>query len=204
MITDDVSAWHKYPHHRNWFNKLWLSEQLGYCCGPGGVPVPEKNLYIVRPIYNLRGMGAGAKIKEITTEDLISVPPGYFWCEIFQGNHYSIDLEWDNKWHLVSVFQGVNSPDKLYKFEKWIKKDLIWQAPSFLDTLQDCVYINVEVIGDKIIEVHLRTSPDPNYTEIIPVWENEKISVSHEYTWIESFDDADGFIEQKRLGFFVK
>jgi len=50
---DDSEAYKKYPHHHKWFNKLWLSEKLGYKCGPGGVNVSRNDEYIVRPIMNL-------------------------------------------------------------------------------------------------------------------------------------------------------
>ena len=205
IINDDAEAWKIFPQYRIWFNKLWLSEKLGYLCGPGGIPVPTKNFYIVRPIYNLRGMGAGSKIIELSPTDIDSVPPGYFWCEQFTGNHYSLDLEWTTScWAITSCYQGINNKEKLYKFHKWIKSFINYQIPSFLDQLQFCKYINIEIIDNKIIEVHLRVSPDPQYTEIIPVWENEEMNLSNEYKWIESPDDADGFIPQKRLGFMVK
>lgn len=204
-ITDDVTAWNKFPQYRIWFNKLWLSERLGYLCGPGGVPVPEKNQYIVRPIYNLRGMGAGAKIQEISPDDLSAVPPGYFWCEIFTGDQYSIDISWEYyKWKITSCYKGITATDNLYKFKKWIRSTTDFKIPEFLDLLQLCKNINIEIIGNKIIEVHLRSSPDPSYNEIIPVWKGDEIYVSNEYKWIKSPDDADGFISQSRLGFFVK
>lgn len=74
---DDCDSYLKYPHHRNWFNKLWLSEMLGYKCGPCGVEIPEDGTYVVRPIYNLSGMGIGAELKQLKKDD-ISTPPGYF------------------------------------------------------------------------------------------------------------------------------
>ena len=49
----DDEAWLKYPQHHKWFNKLWLSEQLNYVCGPSSVSVPEEKEYFVKPIYNL-------------------------------------------------------------------------------------------------------------------------------------------------------
>ena len=58
----DEDQYKKYPRHRNFFNKLWLAEQLGYVCGPAGVDVPKPGVYVVRPIMNLDGMGAGARV----------------------------------------------------------------------------------------------------------------------------------------------
>ena len=57
---NDWRAWAKYPQHRNWFNKLWVADRLNYLCGPSGFPLPKTMMTIVRPVYNLNGMGAGA------------------------------------------------------------------------------------------------------------------------------------------------
>ena len=34
--------------------------------------------------------------------------------------------------------------------------------------------INVEMIGNKVIEVHFRDTPDPDYDELIPVWNDDQ------------------------------
>jgi hypothetical protein len=39
------------------YNKLFLSRMLGYNCGPIGTTVPKSDFYIVRPSFNLLGMG---------------------------------------------------------------------------------------------------------------------------------------------------
>jgi hypothetical protein len=68
--------------------------------------------------------------------------------------------------------------------------------------------INVEFIDEKPIEVHLRTSPDPNYGELIPIWSGEEHLIDKYtkmgYSYIESHDHANGFLKQPRLGFMVK
>ena len=66
---EDCDSYVKYPKHRKWFNKLWLAEMLGYKCGPAGTDIPEDGVYVVRPIYNLGGMGAGAKVVELKKDD---------------------------------------------------------------------------------------------------------------------------------------
>jgi hypothetical protein len=69
MVTADIEAYQKYPGLRYWFNKLWLSEQLGYYCGPAGIAPQISGMYIVRPIMNLTGMTANAKLKYIFAGD---------------------------------------------------------------------------------------------------------------------------------------
>ena len=68
--------------------------------------------------------------------------------------------------------------------------------------------INIEYKGSKPFEVHLRDTPDPRYTELIPIWKNSinNIDILEKlgYTYIESYDDADGHLLNARLGFMVK
>ena len=80
---EDPDCWEKYSHLRLYFNKLWLADELKYICGPCGVPVPKDGKYIIRPIYNLTGMGIGAEIKYLKKGENI-IKPGYFWSEFFE------------------------------------------------------------------------------------------------------------------------
>lgn len=210
MITSDTEAWQKYPFHREWFNKLWLSEKFGYVCGPNATPVPKSGEYIIRPIYNLHGMGAGAKIVHIEAGDLEAVPPGYFWCEVFKGKHITADLKWEKgKWNPVNVFRGFQlNKNNLSRFDSWIKVDEDVIIPKVLDNLWGCGVINIELIGNKVIEVHLRGSPDPvEYTEMIPVWSDtpeETIEILEEiYKYVPSYDYVYG-TDLKRIGFFCR
>lgn len=222
----DDDAYLKYPQHRKWFNKLWLSEKFGYKCGPAGVAVPEDGVYVVRPIYNLSGMGFGASLKKIEAGDYTKVPAGYFWCEYFEGKHYSATYEWEydrdnimgkwkQPWKGKSCWEGINFPLNLSKFTEWKRSDYIPHVPDALVELSDVKRINVEFIDDKVIEVHLRESPDPQYEHIIPIWKSDadlyegQISKvahyqMHGYKYIHDFDDADGQLKDPRLGFLVK
>ena len=218
-MIEDCDAYVKYPQHRKWFNKLWLSETLGYKCGPAGTDIPEDGIYVIRPIYNLAGMGACAEVKELKKDDYTSTPPGYFWCEYFKGKHYSadykwvynrdhIDGSWNNPWKGISCWVGTNMPLNLTKFVHWKRSDYIPQVPNELVELKDVEHINVEFIEDKVIEVHLRETPDPDYDEFIPVWKSDEGKVAHylmhEYKFIEAYDDANGYIKDPRIGFLVK
>ena len=212
-MVDDCEAWEAYPQYHNWFNKLWLSERLGYNCGPCGTTPKVEGDYIVRPIYNLSGMGVGAEIKHLTTDDYSQVPPGYFWCEVLTGTHHSATIEFVHAtnpyWKTISAWQGMRVSSELYRFCGWQRVDYQVNVPRFINELSDIKRINIELIGDKVIEVHLRDSPDPDYDEIIPVWAGDEekgldIYTDLGYTYIKSFDDADGFLDTPRLGFMVK
>lgn len=216
----DNDAYLKYPEHRNWFNKLWVAEKLGYKCGPAALAPEEDGVYVVRPIYNLSGMGVGATVKEIKAGDTTQVPAGYFWCEYFEGPHYSADYKWQydrdhiwghwkEPWKGQSCYEGINMPINLSKFYEWKRSDYIPKVPDQLVELSKVEHINVEFIGDKVIEVHLRQSPDPKYDHIVPVWASDlgpkkQMYEMHNYQFIEDYDNADGQLEDPRIGFFVK
>ena len=212
---EDCDSYVKYPKHRKWFNKLWLAEMLGYKCGPAGTDIPEDGVYVVRPIYNLGGMGAGAKVVELKKDDYTSVPPGYFWCEYFNDLHYSGNYRFVSGqipyWEPIGCWQGTNFPINLSKFTEWRRVSLN-KAPKVsreFNELFDVAVINVEFIGDKPIEVHLRKGADPDYDVMIPVWKSSPQDFIahhklHGYEYIEAYDDANKQIDDPRLGFMVK
>lgn len=203
---EDVDAWYRYPRYRKWFNKLYVADHLGYLCGPCGVPVPKSNEYVVRPIYNLAGMGVGAKIIYITPEDIATVPPGNFWVERFVGTHYSVDfVRKDGKFEQLNCYIGVNNPDNLSRFYSWTRSDHKFILPESIANI-DVPRLNIEAIDDKIIEVHLRNGFDHmmQYESIIPVFENQYKKDMPGYTYIDGIADGYGWLTNKRLGYFVK
>ena len=210
MIRDDIEAWKAYPFHREWFNKLWVAEKFKYTCGPCGVPVPREGKYIVRPIYNLYGMGAGANFAILSPSDPETIPPGYFWCEIFEGDHLSVELEWCRPgWKVTSIFRGHHASEKeLFRFSKWERVTRQISVPEELNELWDCGNINIELIGNKVIEVHLRGTPDPlEYSEFIPVWNDTPKEHIDAYLTTHTFLEAPDYVcgtTLKRKGFYVK
>lgn len=214
MTDFDEDNYQKYPHHRKWFNKLWIAELFKYDCGPNAVPPSKDGTYVVRPIYNLSGMGVGATVKELKAGDKKTVPPGYFWCEFLKGKHYSANYKWKvdhitgGEWEGVSCWEGTNMPINLSKFTEWKRSEYIPEVPAELKELYDVKEINVEFKGNQVIEVHLRTSSDPDYDHFIPVWKSDEGRVSHYlmhgFKYIEFFDDADGHLKDPRVGFLVK
>lgn len=221
MILTDTEAYQAYPNHRKWFNRLWLSEQLGYVCGPHGIAPPSTGWYIVKPIYNLYGMGAGAKIKYISQYDVDACPPGYFWCETFEGEHLSIDYSYTPLWgqhYARRVVCGEKFLSNKLMFKQWIRTSAVETGlPSLFDELYAIPAFNVEMIGGKIIEVHLRPSNDPFYKVSIPIYDlkagdgrNVRSAIDqievlmnrHEGSvYIPAPDNAGGWNKTKRVGF---
>ena len=153
-------------------DKLILSKKLGYNCGPAGIPPALPGQYIVRPIVNLKMMGVGATIQYLDSD---SIPDGYFWCEMFTGRHLSFDYHWGKQTLAVEGFR--NNTNRLDRFSRWTKIDKEFKLPETLQTVADrYAWFNVEVIGDKVIEVHFRYNDDfanHDANTIIPVWKDE-------------------------------
>ena len=158
-------------------DKLILSKKLGYICGPAGIAPPYPGQYVVRPIMNLKMMSRGASVQYLDSD---SIPDGYFWCEIFTGRHFSFDFHWGKQTLAVEGFR--NDPLQLDRFNCWIKIDEVFVLPKILQYIAyRYEWFNVEVIGDKVIEVHFRYNDDfanHDATTIIPIWKDEFYSSS--------------------------
>ena len=218
MISlDDTDCWLKYPKHRWVFNKLDVALRLNYDTGPACVPVNKSNNYVIRPIYNLYGMGIGAIVQYIDVEDndkIINndiIPPGYFWCEYFEGDHCSIDYIYDNgRWKQFNIIVGINSKNNLTKFEKWTRIDNNDIAlPEFIHNISDVEYLNIETKGDKIIEIHLRTGNDVLHdaeigSSIIPLWRGDEHMIDNTFIpndQSEKLYNASGHLNDVRIGY---
>lgn len=168
---EDDEDWFLFHNDDLWFyDKLILSRHLGYNCGPVGEPVPESGYYIIRPITNLLGMGRDSEISWIIKET-DHFPPGHFWCEVFDGDHLSIDYHFGKQFICV---KGIKTNSSLYKWDKWEKIDINVPFPEILRQLKgNYEWINVEMIGGNIIEVHFRRNPNFFWgnTYAIPVWD---------------------------------
>lgn len=203
MATSDSEAWDLYPQHRAWFNKLEVGLRLGHRCGPCGTAPAESGWYVIRPIYNLAGMGVGARKEFVQAGDDRCVEPGFFWCEWFDGPQHSATYRWDvaaAQWVPMSTWEGIRTDDVLSRFLMWRRSEERFVLPAMFDELADCDLINVEFVGGRIIEVHLRPSPDPEEgVEVIPVWADDEDTAVD----VVSFDDANGFLDVPRLGFRV-
>ena len=205
------------PQHLWIYNKLILSQELGYTCGPAGLEVPSPGFYVIRPIMNLMGMGRYSRIEHIE-ESTEHLHPGEFWCEVFEGDHISVDYEYHEDrtgcypeyacdhsvdYHVKRqrlAVKGTKHSTDLYKFTKWEKVDIEIPYPKILTTkgLYRYGWINCEFIGDKLIEVQFRRNPDFRYGNnvAIPVWEGEEINPPEGFEYIEERDHT-------RLGFYI-
>lgn len=170
-------------------DKLILSKNLGYVCGPSGVNVPKPSHYIVRPCVNAFGLGLGAR-KEFIEDCTDHLPPGYFWCEWFEGDHLSVDYEYAEPYLTV---QGFKEKSTFTKWDRWLKipTQSGLYIPNFIKSIQKKYkHTNAEFIGGRLIELHIRKNPDfgPDQKEYIPVWKGQNTSPPDGYEYIEDAD----------------
>jgi len=195
------------PDHMWIMDKLIIASKLGYTCGPVGTDVPKPGWYIVRPCVNALGLGLGAEYVWIE-ESSDHLTPGYFWCEIFRGRHFSVDYHYGLHNLIVEGHQEYAS---LTKWDKWQVADdedaieKCFDFPKILDSVIDKPWVNCEFIGSKLIEVHFRRNADFQWgnKQFIPVWKGpypgkvaEMESIGYRYV---EYPDIHG-----RIGAFVK
>ena len=200
LFVSDRDVYDSCPPDWLWiFDKLIIARKQSIPSAPAGIPVPASAEYIVRPITTLRMMGRGARRMWIQAGDDEPVPDGYFWSEVLEGPHVSVDYHWGEQALAVQGFRA--DATRLDRFSRWCKVDVDMPLPDMLHGLEDhAEWINVEYIGDKIIEVHLRLNDDfanHDSDEIIPVWSESANVQPPDTTWYAS---AAG----DRLGFWVK
>lgn len=196
----DRDVWHQCPRDYLWvYDKLIIAQKQDVLSAPAGIPVPKSDWYIVRPITNIRSMGRGANKVFLEKGDEESVPDGFFWSEVIEGRHISVDYHWGQQHLAVEGFR--DDPDILGRFSRWIKVSDRFPMPRILgDLWQLTAWINVEYIGKIAIEVHLRYNDDfanHDSDEIIPVWRGDEVKQPMGWSW---YPNASG----ERLGFWTK
>lgn len=159
--TDDEHAYLLYPEHRWIYNKLLICDTQGLPGAPHGVP-PERLPVFSKPIYNMHGMGVGGKVIHDADELERELSAGHLWMELMVGEHVSSDvvlLGGEAQWwrHVVGkpIGGGVFDYWTILAEERpaieaycgqWLRKNLRGYSGA----------ANIETIGGKIIEVHLR------------------------------------------------
>ena len=200
LFVSDRDVYDSCPPDWLWiFDKLIIARRQGLRAAPAGIPVPESAEYIVRPITNIRMMGRGAQRMWIQAGDDEPVPDGFFWSEILEGPHVSVDYHWGEQALAVQGFR--DDLARLDRFSRWAKIEADLPLPTMLHGLEDHQeWINVEYIGNTVIEVHLRYNDDfanHDADEIWPVWPESNRDSPADCEWYAS---AAG----DRLGFWIK
>lgn len=159
--TEDGDAYVWYPNYRWVYNKLYVAETQDLSCGPHGLDPPAFPVFS-KPIYNMRGMGAGSRIFRTLKEYKHGQRPGHMWMALLDGEHVSTDIAVVNG-EPVWWRHATGVPLEGGMFDYWV----VWAEPR--DALEAyCAewigenlagytgMVNLETIGGRIIEAHLR------------------------------------------------
>jgi len=199
--TEDSDAYQMFPKHRWVYNKLLICETQGLEHAPHGLPPPHYPVFS-KPIYNMRGMGAGSRVLENEAEYIKAQAPGHMWMELLHGEHVSTDaavIDGEAKWwrHVTA------KPLEGGMFDYWTV--LAEARPEIESYCGDWLrahlkgytgMVNFETIGGKIAETHLRFSDQwPDLYGGAP-WVEALIELYRDGTW--SFRD-----ENRRTGYSV-
>lgn len=165
ISINDLDAWIKHEKY-NWvYNRLKIAKFQNIKCAP--MPIePDKNDFpiIIKPIINLYGMGLNVKKVKNLDEFYDHWNKNGFWMEYLNGDHLSWDLVlYNGKIEYYVCFKGHKDHKRLGRFWYWesFNKDE-YKLPSIIKKLVKQYFIdyygciNIETIGSKIIECHLR------------------------------------------------
>jgi hypothetical protein len=162
LPDEDAAAWLRYPDHRGVYNRLEVSEGAPMGVIPSAADFP----LIVKPIINLWGMGRGAvRCETMADFEAIGYLPGYMWSRWLSGPHASVDaviedgrVVWQaHAWGISSGVQrfcgwlvGVDMPSAARALQHFVEGHLQGYTGA----------LNIEMIGGKVIEAHLRLTQD--------------------------------------------
>lgn len=183
--TEDSDAWEWNPKHRWVYDKLAVAMSQQLSAGPHGVTPPAYPVFS-KPIYNLKGMGVGSRALHTEADYLAASQPGHFWSTLLTGDHISSDtalVDGVPRWwcHARGAASGEgtfdywevhSTPDDAIETHcgDWCRRHLAGYTGM----------VNLETIGGRIIEVHLRFSDqwpdlyggDPWVEALVRLYEN--------------------------------
>lgn len=191
--TEDGDAWRWYPQHKWVYNKLAVAEKQDLDCAPHGID-PDSFPVFSKPIYNMRGMGAGSGVLRTLKEYKYRQRPGHMWMQLLDGEHVSTDcavVDGDIRWSRHAVGEPLDGG----MFDHWTV--LAESRPQIESYVADWTrrhlagytgMLNFETIGTRIIEVHLRFADQ--WPDLYGAgWVEALIRLYAEGRW--EFDDRD-------------
>jgi hypothetical protein len=191
--TEDSDAWRWYQEHCYVYDKIVVAFTQGLDAAPHGVPPPSFPVFS-KPIVNLKGMGIGSRVLHSIAEYEQGLTAGHMWMTLLEGRHVSTDLavvDGEPRWwrHVTGA------PGHEGTFDHWTvhaaaEPELEAYCGDWIRAHLDGFtgIINLETIGGRIIEVHLRMSdqwPDLYGTG----WVESVIRLYQQGVW--DFADAD-------------
>ena len=208
-LLTDIEAYPHYPWARWVYNKLLLSQTLGYDCAPHGI-LPKTYPVFSKPIMNLEGMALGSKVWN--SADDVEYIAGHFWMPLFTGTHcsYDIQLKGGEVVYCKKAIATHSDDHKRIQYWKIFNSDLSEAQTLWNNLLPEFTgYVNFETIGGKIIEGHLRWSAEwydwydtPIFYSVPVWWKNlpKDIAIPHNNCYVKDVcgDITNQVLEIKR------
>jgi hypothetical protein len=161
--TEDPDGFQWNPAHRWVYNKLLVAESQGLSCAPHGVRPPEFPVFS-KPIVNLQGMGVGSCVLPDLAHYERHLTPGHFWMTLLEGEHVSSDIavvrgrpQW---WRHCRGTPGVQATFDYWTIEAGRRPELEPYLEAWVTQHLGSYtgMLNLESIGGRIIEAHLRVA----------------------------------------------
>ena len=159
--TDDMDGYKFNPRHRWIYNRLLVAQSQGLECGLHDSAPPRYPVFC-KPVTNLKGMGAGTRVLETERGFSRNCRPGYFWMKLLTGDHISSDwavVQGETAWcrHTRGI-PGAGGTFDYWIIEARLRRRLERYCRASIRTnLPDYTgMVNIETIGGRIIEAHLR------------------------------------------------
>jgi hypothetical protein len=196
--TEDSDAWQWYPARRFVYDKLALALSQNLAAAPHGVPPPHYPVFS-KPIVNLKGMGVGSRVLRSEADYAEHYAPGHFWMTLLDGPHVSSDIavaDGAPRWwrHVTGKPAGEGTFDYWIVHAEphpgieahcgaWIEKNLAGYTGM----------LNLETIGETIIEAHLRFADQ--WPDLYgPGWVDAVVGLYENGAWeFEDDDRSEGY-----------
>lgn len=198
--TEDSDAWLWNPQHRWAYDKLAVATRQGLDAAPHGVP-PTSYPVFSKPIYNLKGMGVGSRALHSEADYEAAYQAGHFWTKLLDGEHVSSDVALVDgvpKWwrHAGGVAAGDGTFDYWEIRTRSEPAIETWAGDWCRQNLAGYTgMVNLETIGGRIIEMHLRFADQ--WPDLYGQgWVEALVRLYARREWI--FNDSD-----KRTGYSV-
>lgn len=158
--TTDAAAWWLNQDYCHIYNKLDLALSQNLLAAPIGVE-PDSFPVFMKPVINMWGGGHSSRVIRSHEEIYNFGAPGMFWMPLLKGRHLSHDFAVDDgKVKFYLVMEGTPIGDGMFDYWRVVKVDydLAKSLEAWIrTTLSDYTgTLNLETIGGKIIEAHLR------------------------------------------------
>jgi hypothetical protein len=188
---DDIDCHEWFPQYRFVYDKLFVARSQALACGEAG-DTPATFPVFAKPRINLKGMGLGSRTIHDAAEFRQHMGDGQMWMTLLQGPHVSTDcavVQGQVRWlrHATGIpfgdgmfslwtIHADDRPTLTRSLTAWVARVL----PAYTGM------INIETIGDGIIEAQIRFADQ--WCDLYgPGWLEAVVKLYGDGTW--NYDD---------------